>query len=134
MFVRWLVKTLIVSLLIAAAGIAAWTWFSLTYVFSVGERAGYVQKFSQKGWVFKTWEGELAMVNLPGAMPEIFTFSVRDKAAVSKVQSSMGNRVVLKYNEHKFIPTKIFAETSYFVIDARSVDAAAPAAPLPATK
>ena len=51
-----------------------WTLITLNYTYSSGERAGYVQKISQKGWVCKTWEGELAMANLPGAMPQIFTF------------------------------------------------------------
>jgi hypothetical protein len=74
------------------------------------------------------------MVNLPGTMPEIFYFTVRDKGAVEKISSTMGNRVVLKYNEHKFIPTRFFGDTSYFVADVRLVDPAAPPPPLPATK
>ena len=72
---------LILLLLIGIGGFALYTWLMLdVYSYSAGDRAGYVQKFSKKGWVCKTWEGELAMVNLPGAMPQIFQFSVRDDA------------------------------------------------------
>jgi hypothetical protein len=45
---------------------AVYTFVALTWTYSRGERAGYVQKFSQRGWLCKTWEGELAMVNVPG--------------------------------------------------------------------
>jgi hypothetical protein len=115
--IRWLKKLLITSVLLAIGGVALWTWGALTYVYSSGERAGYVQKFSKRGWLFKTWEGELAMVNLPGAMPEIFYFSVRKDEVAEKLQASIGQRVVLKYEQHRFVPFPIFAETEYFVED-----------------
>jgi hypothetical protein len=78
-----------------------------------------VQKFSRKGWVCKTWEGELAMANLPGTMPEVFAFSVRDEATAAKLNGMMGKRVVLTYEQHLGIPTDCFGETSYFVVSAR---------------
>lgn len=106
-------------LLIAAALAAGYVMFALWYSYSDGERAGYVQKFSRKGWVCKTWEGEIAMANLPGAMPEVFAFSVRDAAVAEKLTGQMGNRVVLKYEQHLGIPTDCFGETSYFVVDVR---------------
>lgn len=57
------------SLFLLVLLIVAWTWFTLTWSYSEGERAGYVQKFSKKGWLCKTWEGEIAMVTMPGAIP-----------------------------------------------------------------
>ena len=108
--------------LIAVLGIGGWTWFSLTYDYSDGERAGYVQKLSRKGWICKTWEGELALVNLPGAMPEIFYFSVRDDAVAKRIQQSVGKRVALSYEQHIGIPTTCFGETEYFVVNIKDVE------------
>ena len=95
---------------------SAWAWITLKYVYARGERAGYVQKISQKGWLCKTWEGELAMVNLPGAMPEIFHFTVRDEKAAQDVQRLVGQRVSLTYEQHKGVPSACFGETEYFII------------------
>ena len=100
---------------------ALYVWITLSYDYSDGERAGYVQKFSRKGWICKTWEGELAMANLPGAMPEIFRFTVPDDAVAARVNESMGQRVSLKYEEHRGVPTSCFGETSYFVTGVRRV-------------
>jgi hypothetical protein len=108
--------------LIAVLGFVGWTWFSLTYDYSDGERAGYVQKLSRKGWICKTWEGELALVNLPGAMPEIFHFSVRDDAVAKRIQQSVGKRVALSYEQHIGIPTTCFGETEYFVVNIKDVE------------
>jgi len=108
----------IVLLLLLIAPIllfALYVWLALTFNYSEGERAGYVQKFSHKGWICKTWEGELAMVNLPGAMPEIFRFSVRDDAVAARVNQSLGRRVRLHYEQHKGLPTSCFGETEFFV-------------------
>jgi hypothetical protein len=99
----------------------AYVWVTLSYDYSDGERAGYVQKFSRKGWVCKTWEGELAMANLPGAMPEVFRFTVRDDAVAARINESMGQRVSLKYEEHRGVPTSCFGETGYFVTGVRRV-------------
>jgi hypothetical protein len=108
-------------LLIPLVVFALYVWFALRWSYSEGERAGYVQKFSRKGWVCKTWEGELAMVNLPGTLPEIFRFTVRDDATAAAINESMGRRVTLHYEEHRGIPTSCFGETGYFVDAVRSV-------------
>jgi len=108
--------------LMAVLGFVGWTWLSLTYDYSDGERAGYVQKLSRKGWICKTWEGELALVNLPGAMPEIFYFSVRDDAVAKRIQQSVGKRVALSYEQHIGIPTTCFGETEYFVVNIKDVE------------
>ncbi len=118
---RWLLW-----LVAAAAGLVlvfgVYTFFTLTWTYSRGERAGYVQKFSEKGWVCKTWEGELAMVNVPGAMQEKFTFSVRDDVIAQHITSSMGQRVSLTYQQHKGIPTDCFGETEYFVTAVKVIE------------
>ncbi len=121
-FSRSVARVSILILLLVAVGAALWTWATLSYDYSDGERAGYVQKFSRKGWVCKTWEGELALVNLPGAMPEIFYFSVRDDAVAKRIQQAVGKRVAMTYEQHIGIPTNCFGETQYFVIDIRIVE------------
>jgi hypothetical protein len=115
-------KYTLISLLVLVAGAVLWTWATLTYDYSDGERAGFVQKFSRKGWICKTWEGELALVNLPGAMPEIFHFSVRDDAVAKRIQDVVGKRVALTYEQHIGVPTSCFGETQHFVVDVRVVE------------
>jgi hypothetical protein len=112
---------LFLVLLIPLLLLALYTWIALSFDYSEGERAGYVQKFSRKGWICKTWEGELAMVNLPGAMPEIFRFTVRDDAVAERINQTMGGRVRLHYEQHMGIPTTCFGETDYFVTDVEPV-------------
>jgi len=117
-----LIASLLLIVLLLIAGAVLWTWFTLRYDYSDGERAGYVQKFSRKGWVCKTWEGELALVNLPGAMPEIFHFTVRDDAVAKRIQAAIGKRVALTYEQHIGVPTSCFGDTQYFIVDIRVVD------------
>jgi hypothetical protein len=99
-----------------------YTFSTLTWSYSRGERAGYVQKFSKRGWLCKTWEGELAMVNIPGAMQERFEFTVRDDLIAQHLLSSMGKRVSVSYEQHKGIPTTCFGETEYFVTAVRVLE------------
>ena len=101
---------------------ALYTWSALTWSYSSGERAGYVQKFSKKGWICKTWEGELAIVSIPGTMSEKFYFTVRDDSIAARVNRSLGKRVALAYNQHLGIPTSCFGETEYFVADVKVVE------------
>ncbi|MDB5813879.1 MAG: hypothetical protein JWN23_996 [Rhodocyclales bacterium] len=109
---------------VAVLLLAAYSWLVLHWSYSDGERAGYVQKFSRKGWLCKTWEGDLAMVNLPGQPAEIFNFSVRDDAVAAQINTLVGKRVALHYDQHVGIPTTCFGETSYFVSRVRAVDEA----------
>ena len=122
-------KVLIGILIAIVLGLTAFTWFTLHWSYSDGERAGFLQKFSRKGWICKTWEGELAMVNLPGSMPEIFLFTVRDDAVAARLNESLGRRVVLSYEEHRGIPTRCFGETGYFVTGVRPLEGAVPVPP-----
>jgi hypothetical protein len=111
---------LVVVALVGAA--ALWTWATLAFDYSSGERAGFVQKFSHRGWICKTWEGELALVNLPGAMPEIFKFTVRDDGVAKRIQDIVGKRVALVYEQHVGVPTSCFGDTEYFVVDVKVVE------------
>ena len=99
-----------------------YTWAALTWTYSNGERAGYVQKFSKKGWICKTWEGELAIVSIPGTMAEKFYFTVRNDSIAKLVNQTMGKRVALVYHQHMGIPTTCFGETQYFVVDVKAVE------------
>lgn len=99
-----------------------YVWATLAYAYSDGERAGYVQKFSRRGWVCKTWEGDLALVNLPGQPAELFPFTVRDEVVAAKINTLVGRRVALQYVQHVGIPSKCFGDTEYFVTDIHPVD------------
>jgi hypothetical protein len=111
-----------VILLLPLLGFVFYTWMALTWSFSKGERAGYITKFSSKGWVCKTWEGELTMALVPGTVPEKFQFSVRDDVLAQRITSSMGKRVSMTYEQHKGVPTNCFGETEYFVTDIKAAE------------
>jgi hypothetical protein len=120
---RWRWKLFVAGALVTPALLVAlYTWIALSFAYSSGERAGYVQKLSHKGWLCKTWEGELAMVNLPGVAPELFPFTVRDSSVAARINDSMGRRVALSYEQHRGIPSSCFGETEYFVTDVRLVE------------
>ncbi len=101
--------------------LAAYVWIALHWSYSKGERAGYLQKLSNKGWICKTWEGELSLISLPGVMPEKFLFTVRDDAVARRINALAGQRVSLVYEQHKGLPTSCFGDTEYFVTDVISV-------------
>ncbi|SDH45107.1 MULTISPECIES: hypothetical protein [unclassified Duganella] len=94
---------------------AAYTWAMLHVSYSDGERAGYLQKFSTRGWICKTWEGEILLTSMPGAIPEKFEFSVRDPQVAKDLTAATGKRVVLSYAQHRGVPTQCFGETEYYV-------------------
>jgi hypothetical protein len=106
---------LLAILLVPAVVIALWIWVTLGYTYSTGDRAGYIQKISKKGWICKTWEGELAMANLPGTMPQIFSFTVRNDSIAQILEQNAGKQVSLTYEQHRGVPTSCFGETEYFV-------------------
>ena len=110
MLIRFLAALLAVVLLAAA-----YFWLALQWSYSSGERAGWVQKFSHKGWVCKTWEGELALVSLPGSSVEKFYFTVHNEAVAKEVSAATGKRVTLHYEEKVGLPTSCFGETRHFV-------------------
>lgn len=110
-----------VVVVLPASIFAAWTAITLNWSYSVGERSGYMQKFSRKGWVCKTWEGEIAMVNMPGAAQERWAFSVRDDDVAAQIEKLMGARVALTYAQHVGVPGTCFGETEYFITAVKAV-------------
>ena len=109
-------------LLVPIALFALYTWAVLTWVYSNGERAGYVQKLSQKGFVCKTYEGELVLVSMPGTQAEKFFFTVRDAAVAKRINETVGKRVRLIYEEHVGVPTTCFGETGFYIQDVQLLD------------
>jgi len=109
-------KRLFLVLLALSVALAGYFAVALNWSFSTGERAGWIQKLSNKGWVCKTWEGELALVSLPGsATVEKFQFTVRDDAVAAELAKVMGKRVTLHYEEKVGLPTTCFGETRHYV-------------------
>lgn len=108
-------KRLIAALLVLLALGAGWIWLALSWSYSSGERAGWVQKISHKGWLCKTWEGELALVSLPGSAVEKFYFTVHDEAVAQQITQVIGRRVSLHYEEKVGLPTSCFGDTRHFV-------------------
>jgi hypothetical protein len=134
---------LVVVVIVVGVLFSGYVWLALSWAYADGERAGWVQKLSRKGYLCKTWEGEMAMVSLPGSVPEKFVFTVRDEQVAKRINDVMGRRVSLFYEEHIGIPTSCFGETGHFVKGVKVIDEAiggplasppqeAPAAPAPA--
>ena len=98
-----------------AVAVAGYFWAVLSWSYSSGVRAGWIQKFSKKGWICKTWEGELAMVSMPGATPEKFAFTTWDDRLAEQINQVMGRRVTVHYEEKVGLPTSCFGDTRYFV-------------------
>ena len=117
-----LFKIFLWALLIPIVVFSLYTWGALNWVYSSGERAGYVQKLSQKGFVCKTYEGELVLVSMPGTQAEKFFFTVRDARIAKRINETVGKRVRLIYEEHIGIPTSCFGESNYFVQDVQLLD------------
>lgn len=148
---NWKAIAFLVIVVIPITGLALWTWGALSYSYAKGERAGVVQKISKKGWVCKTWEGELQMAPQQGTFtPQLFEFSVRNDSVANMIKQTIGERVSLSYEQHQGVPTTCFAETEYYIVGVTPVSAApaplaptypvapapaaaAPAAPAPAT-
>jgi hypothetical protein len=112
-------KVLVGFIIAVVLVFAAFTWLTLHWSYSDGERAGYLQKFSRKGWVCKTWEGEMALVTLPGTVAEKFAFTVRDDDIAKQLGADIGKRVTVHYEQRKWIPTSCFGDTEYFVTSAQ---------------
>ena len=115
-------KSLLGVVLIVVLGAIAYLALVLNWSYAHGERAGYVQKFSNKGWWCKTWEGELAIVAIPGSLPEIFKFTVRDDKVAADINAVMGKRVAISYDQHLGIPSTCFGETGYYVSKVHAVE------------
>jgi hypothetical protein len=119
---RITIKILIAAVALAIVGSALYTLATLEFSYSEGERVGFVQKLSKKGWLCKTNEGELAMVNIVGQQATIFDFTVRDDAVVTAIEALAGHKVTLHYAEHRGVPSSCFGETTYFVTGVTKAD------------
>jgi len=104
------------------SALALYTYIAMSWSYSEGERAGFLQKISKKGWICKTWEGELSLVAMPGAAPEKFLFTVRDDAVAAQLNAAAGKRVALRYEQHKGLPTSCLGDTDYFVVGLREIE------------
>src|SRR5678815_1551371 len=117
---RW--KLILLGVLFVGAGaVSLWTLATLSFSYSAGDRIGYVQKLSRKGWICRTWEGELAMTPVPGSAPQMFDFTVPDPAIAKKITELEGKKVALHYEEKRGVPSSCFGETHYFIRDVRAV-------------
>lgn len=110
------------ALLIPVVLFVLYTVTAYNWSYSSGDRSGILRKFSEKGWMCKTWEGELAMTTVPGVMPEPWAFTVRDDATAKKVLDAIGKQVVVHYDEHRGLWSDCFGETVYFVDSVRVLD------------
>jgi hypothetical protein len=107
------------TLVVLVALVALYAAFQMNWSYSTGERAGWIQKFSRKGWLCKTWEGEMAMVTMPGTVPEKFDFTVWNEAVVAQINQTMGRRVALSYEQKKGLPSSCFGDTEYWITAVR---------------
>jgi hypothetical protein len=105
-----LVVLLVIVALVAIYGLVVWKWS-----YSTGERVGVVQKISNKGWICKTWEGELNMVVLPGGIPEKFYFTIWNEDIAKRINKTIGKRVTLHYEEKVGLPTSCFGDTRHYI-------------------
>jgi lysophospholipid acyltransferase (LPLAT)-like uncharacterized protein len=117
-----MLKVTIGVVVLAILVLAGFTWLTLHWTYSEGERAGFVQKLSHKGWICKTWEGEMAMVTMPGTVAEKFYFTVPSETVAAQLNANPGKRMSLHYEQHKWIPSSCFGDTEYFVTGVRVID------------
>jgi hypothetical protein len=121
-FARHKLATILVTILVLPfLGFALWVALTLNYTYSSGDRAGILQKFSSRGWLCKTWEGELLMSAVPGSAPEKFVFSVRSDSVANEVNKLNGRYVILNYEQHKGVPTSCFGDTEYYVTGVKAM-------------
>jgi hypothetical protein len=118
---HWLATTVVLIIAIPTLVFTVWAGVALTFSYSEGDRTGYVQKISKKGWVCKTWEGEMAMTTVPGTAPVIFAFTVRSDSIAREIAAVAGKQVTLTYEEHQGVPSSCFGETGHFVTGVRLV-------------
>lgn len=113
--IRFALRTVIGLFLTVLILVSGYLLFSYHFTYSRGESVGFVQKLSYKGWICKTWEGEQvrALAVMP-AIPEKFAFTVRDSTVADQINASIGQKVVVQYEQHKGLPA-CFGETEYFI-------------------
>jgi len=118
---NWGKLTLVILLGVPAAGLSIWTAVAMTYTYSSGERAGFVQKMSRKGWLCKTWEGTLYTDIARGFRSDSFNFTTRSDSIAQLVDSLSGKRVAVRYDQHVGLPTSCLGDSQYFVTGIRAI-------------
>lgn len=110
-------KLLLLTIIgLPVAGFVAWVLISLNWSYSAGQRAGYVQKISRKGFICKTWEGVLYTDIARGFRADSFAFTVRSDSIAKEIEGLSGKRVSVHYEQHVYVPNSCFGDTEYFVI------------------
>jgi hypothetical protein len=119
---KWLIRLTAGGTVLAIAGTILYTYSALHFAFSKGERVGFVQKISERGWLCKTNEGDLAMTTVVGQPSQAFAFTVKDSKVVADINALAGRKVALIYEEHKGLPSRCFGDTDYFVVGVRKAE------------
>jgi len=119
---HWLATTIVLLVATPALVFTVWAGIALSFSYSEGTRTGFVQKISKKGWVCKTWEGEMAMTAQPGVAPVLFLFTVRSDSVAAAITAAAGKQVTLTYEEHQGVPSSCFGDTGYFVTGVQMVN------------
>lgn len=118
---HWGKLTIALLIVVPALVFTIWASIALNWSYSAGNRVGYVQKLSRRGWLCKTWEGELQISNIPGSAPVIFQFTVRSDSLAKVIENAGGKQVQLYYEQHVGVPTRCFGDTEYFVVGVRTL-------------
>jgi hypothetical protein len=116
---RPLLTILALLIVLPFTAFTVWTAIALNYSYSSDRRAGILQKISKRGWVCKTWEGELQLNAQPGAVPERFAFTVRGDSMAAELNRLAGQHVVLDYQQHVGVPGSCFGDTQYYITGAK---------------
>jgi hypothetical protein len=98
---RKLLKRALIILIVIAGSFIYWKYF---FTYSEGYRAGLLQKFSSRGSIFKTYEGEIILSSVEttanmAIASEKFFFSVTDESVARKIERLQGENVVVHYRQ-----------------------------------
>jgi hypothetical protein len=118
---HWGLIAILVLVVLPGTLFGLYTWSTLSFVYSHGERSGFVQKIAKKGWVCQTWEGQLALASYPGTTSQMFDFTVRNDSVAHFIEANSAKRMSLGYDQHRGLPSSCFGDTEYFVVNARVV-------------
>jgi hypothetical protein len=118
---HWGKLTIFSVIALPILGFVAWVLITLNYSYSTGDRAGFLQKLSKRGWVCKTWEGEMLLSAIPGSQPEKFIFTVRSDSLANEMNKLLGKQVALTYAQHQHVPTSCWGDTEYYITAVRAV-------------
>ncbi|MBT6236227.1 MAG: 6-phosphogluconate dehydrogenase [Bacteroidetes bacterium] len=110
-------KILLWTIGLTTTGAVLLVLFALFGNYSGGERVGHIIKISKKGYVFKTWEGQL---NTGEIQQGLWEFSVKqdDTEILDQLREAMkiGNRVALHYDE-KYVSLPFLGDTKNFITE-----------------